>query len=683
MIELDQCLCLHHLFLFSLSLFFASPHPQLASLLHFTSFLYLHAKLLDDLSPNTQSRPQTKTKATRATGMSSTVTSRFKDIITFVLPRCVTECVPLLLATALFQLELVRFCFFQGVLRPTGPQQSLDWVASCLPWNVPQDPHSWLGRLTLWGCSIVCTASTVALDVVLIIRGNDKDVRSRPSLQQTYQTEPRDKAGESVECHNQFLHDGDGASNISTEREVETTNRPLQGSQLGLNSDRKTEKAVRFFPSSADVVVMASVDGEDHSRMVCEHKVEERPGNPEPSWSLAPSLMANSNLSTERAATTKSFSPFHSSSAIVPAGGPSFAEVAGSRGHSLTELDQEHTSTAGNINHDKTFAQAVVSSDAVESLQPASKDRGQSVPTRSQAAEVTMDSKTFAQAAAEGIIDAKGDDLDNGEATEESADGPSVIDPKVSVSFAAAAAGDQDKKIETRGEKERSGVDSSVKTFAEAAAVVAPTMATEESFESDPETTTTTATLVPEDSDRLHCDTSSPWSPASILVEPPSPGSSAKGHESDDDHHSEQSDDTSDSSDRKNKNRGLKKTNRKNKNKKRRERSKMGKVATRCQLNPSTTSIGTASMTAEADKGEKAMEEKMRVAAAPSLPLTVAEQSNGGVRRSYSTAAANVATGHDLDAGKKTGKKAETKGEQRQQKFVTPAENGDMIVTTD
>lgn len=570
--------------------------------------------------------------------MSNTGPSIVKDIITFVLPRFVVECIPLLLATALFQLELARFCLFRGFLRPAGPQESLDWVASWLPWNVPaEDPRSWLGRLTLSVCSIACTASTVALDIVLIITGQGKDVHSRFfQQQQTHDEVSRDKEGESAGCHIQSSpHDDTGASNRSTEREVEatttttTTNRPLQRSELGLNSDNKTEKAVRFSPSLilSDVVVMDTVDGESQLQTICEHKVEERPGNPEPCWSLAPSLLADSDPDAEFFS-----SPCYSSS-MVSAHGPSFAEVAGSRGHSVTELDQEHTFTADNIDHDKTFAQAV----------------------------------------AKGTTGAEGDDLENGKVnnTEESADGPLVIDPKVALS-PTGVAGDQDERIETRSEQDRRenvGEESSVKTFAEAAAVVpSTTTPPEESSESDPEPTTPTTPTTPvvEDSDRLQCDASSPWSPSSNKVEPPSPGASATGHESDEDHHSEQSDDTSESSERK-KNKGLKKTNRRNKNKKRRERSKMDKVASRCQLDPSTTSIDTASMTpssavAEKDSGKRSsMEEKRTVAAVPPLPLplTVAEQSNGGVHVSYSTAAATRKTDHDLDKGKKTQGKSE------------------------
>ncbi|GJJ72276.1 hypothetical protein EMPS_04633 [Entomortierella parvispora] len=478
-------------------------------------------------------------------------------------------------------------------------------------------------------------------------------------MQQPSREEPQNKeAGSARRQSHQNLLDGNGISNTSTERQVETTDRPLQRSELGLNSDERTEKAVRFSPSLSDVAVVDTMDGEVQLRMVCEHKVEERPGNPEPCWSLAPSLMANSD-DTEVPATEKSAPPPGSSSlAVVPVhDGPSFAEVAGSRDQPALELEQEHAFTADKPNSDKTFAQAA------ESLPSAVQDREYFVRSHYQANEVTAtseenkdDSKTFAQAAAEGTAGAKGESLENGKATEESADGPLPIDPKAAVSFGLVA-GDQHEKIETRGEQERMDVvdeDSSAKTSAEATAATA----TKESLELDPEATTITSSsslLVAEDGDRPHFDASTPWSPASNKVEPPSPGSSAAGHDSDEDHHSEHSDDTSESAGRKSKNRGLKKTNKKNKNRKRREKSKMDKAASRCQSDPSTSSTGTSSKTpsaVEEDNNERSKEGK--------VILTVAELLNSGVGDSYSSTSSTTAvTDRDLGADNKI----ESKGE--------------------
>ncbi|KAF9956662.1 hypothetical protein BGZ72_002591 [Mortierella alpina] len=87
------------------------------------------------------------------------------------------ECVPLALATIIYEVEIVHFLFFSGKIRPKSPRDSLEPVAF-LPWSVPETPRSWQGVCATWICGVVWFFSEFTLDLALILVSSDEDLQN-------------------------------------------------------------------------------------------------------------------------------------------------------------------------------------------------------------------------------------------------------------------------------------------------------------------------------------------------------------------------------------------------------------------------------------------------------------------------------------------------------------------------
>ncbi|KAF9904697.1 hypothetical protein EC991_002396 [Linnemannia zychae] len=83
----------------------------------------------------------------------------------------VIECLPLILITTVYELDILRYLFFGYSTRPIPPsRRKLDSI-SFLP--IPEKVLSWQGRLVAFVCGLVWFFSEFTLDIILIVLGVD------------------------------------------------------------------------------------------------------------------------------------------------------------------------------------------------------------------------------------------------------------------------------------------------------------------------------------------------------------------------------------------------------------------------------------------------------------------------------------------------------------------------------
>ncbi|KAI1317883.1 hypothetical protein EDD11_007545 [Mortierella claussenii] len=110
-----------------------------------------------------------------------------KDSALYLIPRCVQESVPVMLATLIYEVQILHFLFFDRLTRPQSPHLSLDHVVAFIPWEIPRHSVTWVGILVAWVCGIAWFFSELTLDLVLIALGTsiEQGSTSSPSLAST------------------------------------------------------------------------------------------------------------------------------------------------------------------------------------------------------------------------------------------------------------------------------------------------------------------------------------------------------------------------------------------------------------------------------------------------------------------------------------------------------------------
>ncbi|KAF9172163.1 hypothetical protein BGX20_006229, partial [Mortierella sp. AD010] len=85
------------------------------------------------------------------------------------IPLFIIECLPIILATIIYELRIIYFFFFNKQDRPISPRYS-DCLGF-LPWKVPEETKTWQGNFVSWSCGIVWFISEFTLDLALIALG--------------------------------------------------------------------------------------------------------------------------------------------------------------------------------------------------------------------------------------------------------------------------------------------------------------------------------------------------------------------------------------------------------------------------------------------------------------------------------------------------------------------------------
>lgn len=94
-----------------------------------------------------------------------------KTLFLSMAPLMVTESLPLILVTAVYELDIIRYLFLGHPTRPISPsRRKLDYIGF-LP--IPDKAKSWQGLLVAVLCGLVWFFSEFTLDIVLIILGVD------------------------------------------------------------------------------------------------------------------------------------------------------------------------------------------------------------------------------------------------------------------------------------------------------------------------------------------------------------------------------------------------------------------------------------------------------------------------------------------------------------------------------
>ncbi|KAG0280701.1 hypothetical protein BGZ96_001462 [Linnemannia gamsii] len=92
-----------------------------------------------------------------------------KTLFLSMAPLMVTESLPLILVTAVYELDIIRYLFLGHPTRPVSPsRRKLDYIGF-LP--IPDKAKSWQGSLVAVLCGLVWFFSEFTLDIVLIILG--------------------------------------------------------------------------------------------------------------------------------------------------------------------------------------------------------------------------------------------------------------------------------------------------------------------------------------------------------------------------------------------------------------------------------------------------------------------------------------------------------------------------------
>ncbi|KAK3845407.1 MAG: hypothetical protein J3R72DRAFT_435743 [Linnemannia gamsii] len=86
-------------------------------------------------------------------------------------PLMLIECLPLILVTAIYELDILRYLFFGHPTRPIPPsRRKLDSIGF-LP--IPEKAKSWQGSLVAIVCGLIWFFSEFTLDIILIVLGVD------------------------------------------------------------------------------------------------------------------------------------------------------------------------------------------------------------------------------------------------------------------------------------------------------------------------------------------------------------------------------------------------------------------------------------------------------------------------------------------------------------------------------
>ncbi|KAF9139543.1 hypothetical protein BGX30_007841 [Mortierella sp. GBA39] len=108
-----------------------------------------------------------------------------KTLFLSLAPLMVTESLPLILVTALYELDIIRYLFFGHPTRPVPPsRRKLDYIGF-LP--IPEKAKSWQGSLVAVLCGLVWFFSEFTLDIVLIILGVDSATKLKQIQQRQEQ----------------------------------------------------------------------------------------------------------------------------------------------------------------------------------------------------------------------------------------------------------------------------------------------------------------------------------------------------------------------------------------------------------------------------------------------------------------------------------------------------------------
>ncbi|KAG0053156.1 hypothetical protein BGZ90_006293 [Linnemannia elongata] len=105
-----------------------------------------------------------------------------KTLFLSLAPLMVTESLPLILVTALYEFDIIRYLFFGHLTRPVPPsRRKLDYIGF-LP--IPEKAKSWQGSLVAVFCGLVWFFSEFTLDIVLIVLGDHSATELKKQIQQ-------------------------------------------------------------------------------------------------------------------------------------------------------------------------------------------------------------------------------------------------------------------------------------------------------------------------------------------------------------------------------------------------------------------------------------------------------------------------------------------------------------------
>ncbi|KAG0321863.1 hypothetical protein BGZ97_010017 [Linnemannia gamsii] len=105
-----------------------------------------------------------------------------KTLFLSLAPLMVTESLPLILITVVYEVDIIRYLFLGHPTRPVPPsRRKLDYIGF-LP--IPDKAKSWQGSLVAVICGLVWFFSEFTLDIILIILGVDSAKDLRKQIQQ-------------------------------------------------------------------------------------------------------------------------------------------------------------------------------------------------------------------------------------------------------------------------------------------------------------------------------------------------------------------------------------------------------------------------------------------------------------------------------------------------------------------
>ncbi|KAF9907831.1 hypothetical protein BX616_000315 [Lobosporangium transversale] len=102
------------------------------------------------------------------------------DLLLAFVPQSIIECLPLVLATVIYELQILNYLFFDHPIRPLPPDPSLSSVAF-LPWEIPTKTRTWQGIFTAWTCSVIWFFSELTLNLLDVVpnRVTDQEITNR------------------------------------------------------------------------------------------------------------------------------------------------------------------------------------------------------------------------------------------------------------------------------------------------------------------------------------------------------------------------------------------------------------------------------------------------------------------------------------------------------------------------
>ncbi|KAF9153593.1 hypothetical protein BG015_003075 [Linnemannia schmuckeri] len=105
-----------------------------------------------------------------------------KTLFLSLAPLMVTESLPLILVTVLYEFDIIRYLFFGHPTMPVPPsRRKLDYIGF-LP--IPEKAKSWQGSLVAVVCGLVWFFSEFTLDIILIVLGVDSSATIKKQIPQ-------------------------------------------------------------------------------------------------------------------------------------------------------------------------------------------------------------------------------------------------------------------------------------------------------------------------------------------------------------------------------------------------------------------------------------------------------------------------------------------------------------------